>query len=38
MSTLIKPRGVALIPQHKEVLVADMSLNSVLVYYFPEIF
>lgn len=37
-STLIKPRGVALIPQHKEVLVADMSLNSVLVYYFPEIF
>jgi len=37
-STLIKPRGVALIPQHKDVLVADMSLNSVLVYYFPEIF
>jgi len=37
-STLIKPRGVALIPEHKEVLVADMSLNSVLVYYFPEIF
>jgi hypothetical protein len=37
-STLIKPRGVAIIPQHKEVIVADMSLNSVLVYYFPEIF
>ena len=37
-STLIKPRGVALIPGHKEVIVADMSLNAVLVYYFPEIF
>jgi hypothetical protein len=37
-STLIKPRGVALIPEHKEVIVADMSLNAVLVYYFPEIF
>ena len=37
-STLIKPRGVAIIPEHKEVVVADMSLNSVLVYYFPEIF
>ena len=37
-STLIKPRGVALIPRSKEVIVADMSLNSVLIYYFPEIF
>ena len=37
-STLIKPRGVAVIPQHKEIIVADMSLNSVLVYSFPEIF
>jgi hypothetical protein len=37
-STLIKPRGVALIPEHKELIVADMSLNSVLVYSFPEIF
>ena len=37
-STLIKPRGVAIIPQHKEIIVADMSLNAVLVYYFPEIF
>ena len=36
--SLIKPRGVAIIPQYKEVVVADMSLNSVLVYYFPEIF
>jgi hypothetical protein len=37
-SSLIKPRGVGIVPQHKEILVADMSLNSVLVYYFPEIF
>ncbi len=37
-STIIKPRGVALIPHRKEVLVADMSLNAVLVYSFPEIF
>jgi hypothetical protein len=37
-STLIKPRGVAIIPQHKEIIVADMSLNAVLVYYFPEMF
>jgi hypothetical protein len=31
-------RGVALIPRHKELLVADMSLDSVLICYFPEIF
>ncbi len=37
-STLIKPRGVALIPEHQEVIVADMTLNAVLVYHFPEIF
>lgn len=37
-SRLIKPRGVAIVPSAKEVFVADMSLNSVLVYYFPEIF
>ena len=37
-STLIKPRGVAVIPKSKEIIVADMSLNAVLVYYFPEIF
>jgi len=37
-STLIKPRGVAVIPRSKEIIVADMSLNAVLVYYFPEIF
>jgi hypothetical protein len=34
----IKPRGVALNPKHKELIVADMRLNSVLTYYFPEIF
>ena len=33
-----KPRGVALDPKHKEVIVADMRLNAVLTFYFPEIF
>ncbi len=33
-----KPRGVALIPQYKELIVADMRLNSVLTYSFPEMF
>ncbi|MBI4444155.1 MAG: hypothetical protein HY649_12385 [Acidobacteria bacterium] len=33
-----KPRGVALNPNHKELLVSDMRLNAVLTYYFPEIF
>ena len=37
-SRLKKPRGVALDPENKEVIVADMRLNSVLTYYFPEIF
>ena len=37
-STLKKPRGMALDPKHKEIIVADMTLNSVLVYSFPEIF
>ena len=37
-SGLMKPRGVAINPSHKEVIVADMSLNSVLTFYFPEIF
>ena len=35
---MMKPRGVDLIPRHKELLVADMRLNSILVYYFPEMF
>ncbi len=37
-SGLKKPRGVALNPEDKEVIVADMRLNAVLTYYFPEIF
>ena len=37
-STLMKPRGVALNPENKEIMVADMRLNAVLTYYFPEIF
>jgi DNA-binding beta-propeller fold protein YncE len=37
-STLKKPRGVVLDPKHKEMIVADMRLNSVLTYSFPEIF
>ncbi|MDA2935281.1 hypothetical protein MYX82_13210, partial [Acidobacteria bacterium AH-259-D05] len=35
-STLKKPRGVALDPENKEIIVADMRLNAVLTYYFPE--
>jgi hypothetical protein len=35
---MIKPRGVAINPKHKELMVADMRLNAVLTYYFPEIF
>ncbi len=37
-SVMIKPRGVAIDPKHKEIIVADMRLNAVLTYYFPEIF
>ena len=37
-SGLKKPRGVTLAPQHKEIIVADMRLNTVLTFYFPEIF
>ena len=37
-SQLKKPRGVALDPKHKELIVADMTLNAVLTYSFPEIF
>lgn len=33
-----KPHGVALDSRHKEIFVADMRLNSVLTFYFPEIF
>lgn len=37
-SLLIKPRGVALDPKHKELIVVDMRLNAVLTFSFPEIF
>ena len=37
-STIKKPRGVALSPKDKELIIADMRLNAVLTYYFPEIF
>ena len=33
-----KPHGIALDPNHKEVVVADMRLNAILTFYFPEIF
>ena len=37
-STLKKSRGVALNIKSKELIVADMRLNAILTYYFPEIF
>ena len=37
-SQMKKPRGIALNPRNKELIVADMRLNTVLTYYFPEIF
>jgi hypothetical protein len=37
-STLKKPRGVTLNVRDKEIIVADMRTNSVLTFYFPEIF
>lgn len=33
-----KARGVALDPKNKELILADMRLNAVLTYYFPEMF
>ena len=35
---LKKPMGVALNPEHKELYVTDMRLNSVLAFSVPEIF
>lgn len=35
---MVKPRGVTLNPNHKEVLISDMRLNAVLTFSFPEIF
>lgn len=37
-NVLKKPNGIALDPKHKELIVADMTLNAVLIFYFPEIF
>lgn len=37
-STLKKPRGIALNAKNKEVIVADMRLNAILTFYFPELF
>jgi hypothetical protein len=37
-SVMVKPRGVVLDPKHKELIVADMRLNAVLTYSFPELF
>jgi hypothetical protein len=33
-----KPHGIALDPRHKEVVIADMRMNAILTFYFPEIF
>jgi hypothetical protein len=33
-----KPRGVALNPKHKELIVSDMRQNAVFTYSFPELF
>ncbi len=38
LTVMKKPRGVVLDPKHKELIVADMRLNAVLTYSFPEIF
>ena len=37
-SMIKKPRGVALNPRNKEIIVADMRQNALLTFYFPEIF
>jgi hypothetical protein len=37
-NVMLKPRGVTLNPNHKEVIVSDMRLNAVLTFAFPEIF
>ena len=37
-STLKKPFGLVLNAKHKELIVSDMRLQSVLTFYFPEIF
>jgi hypothetical protein len=37
-SQLVRARGLALNPKHKEVIVADMPRNAVLTFYYPEVF
>ena len=37
-STMKKPFGLVLNPKHKELIVSDMRLQSVLTFYFPEMF
>lgn len=37
-SVMKKPLGVALNAKHRELLVADMRLNSILTFHFPELF
>ena len=37
-TTLKKPFGVALNPEHKELYVSDMRLNGVVTFRFPELF
>ncbi len=35
---LVMPRGIALDPKNKNLIVSDKRLNAVLTYYFPEMF
>ena len=35
---LRQPRGVALDPKNKSLIVSDKYLNAVMTYYFPEVF
>jgi len=35
---LTRPKGVALDPKHKSILISDKGLNAVLTFYFPELY
>lgn len=37
-STLLRPRGVVLQPETKEMIVSDMRQNALVTFYFPELF
>ena len=37
-TTLKKPFGLALNPEHKEIYISDMRLNGVITFSFPELF